>query len=258
LAAAGAYQGTDGLGIAGSEVVGSYIDANGINHGFLYNINTSTYTTIDDPLAGTSSSGETEGTFVSGISGNYLVGYYYDQSSGSGIHGFLYNLTTSAYTTLDYPTGVGATYSFAISGSNVVGCYLDASPTAAFEFNIATNTYTSFQNANGVNGTFAYGISGSDIVGAYTNASYDDNGFLYNGTTWTTIDDPLANLSNGGTDITGISDNTLVGFYYGSNGTEPGFFATAVPEPSTWALLGIFASGLMTFRQWRRTKPNKH
>src|SRR5216684_3594996 len=47
------------------------------------------FVTLDDPLA-------TGGTFASGVSGNNIVGYYYD---ATGYHGFLYDGTS--YTTLN-------------------------------------------------------------------------------------------------------------------------------------------------------------
>jgi probable HAF family extracellular repeat protein len=48
----GAAQGTYATGInAAGQIVGYYLDSNGIEHGFLYNPNGATYTTLDDPLA---------------------------------------------------------------------------------------------------------------------------------------------------------------------------------------------------------------
>jgi uncharacterized membrane protein len=107
----GAQQ-TNARGISGNTIVGSYWDASGYAHGFLYN--GSTYTTLNAP-------GATE-TNAIGIDGSNIVGTY---TVALGYqHGYLYNGST--YTTLDVP---GAVYTDAlgISGSNIVGTYMDAS-----------------------------------------------------------------------------------------------------------------------------------
>jgi hypothetical protein len=97
--------------------------------------------------------------------------------------------------------------------------------------------------------TFAGGISGNDIVGWYESRSAY-NGFLYNGSTWTTLDDPLAVTSPPiGTCATDIDGNNIVGYFYGPNGFQ-GFVAT-VPEPSTFALLSVGAAAFIAYR-WRR------
>jgi hypothetical protein len=95
---------------------------------------------------------------------------------------------------------------------------------------------------NGVNGTFITGISGSTIVGYYWDNYYNVNGFTYNGSAFTTVNDP-----NGvnGTYITGISGSTIVGCYYDNNNNVQSFVASTVPEPSTYALFGIGAIGIL-------------
>ena len=59
-------------------------------HGFVYNLSTSAYTTLDDPYAAQDQN--LKGTGAEAISGNNVVGIYYD-SAGDG-HGFLYNIST--------------------------------------------------------------------------------------------------------------------------------------------------------------------
>ena len=51
----------------------------------------------------------------------------------------------------------------------------------------------------------------------------NQHGFLYNGSTYTTLDDPLA-IANGGTNAYGVSGNNIVGTYNVSSGMEHGFF----------------------------------
>jgi hypothetical protein len=80
-----AYQGTivQGINNAG-EVVGSYIDANGLWHGFS-RTSKGVFTTFDVPGAGTSAG---QGTHVYGVSpSGKIVGYFIDSNSVS--HGFL-------------------------------------------------------------------------------------------------------------------------------------------------------------------------
>jgi len=79
--------------------------------------------------------------------------------------------------------------------------------------------------------THIYGIDGSNIVGMYGDTYC--HGFLYNGTTWTTLDFPGAQK----TWIYGISGSNLVGFYNDASGTH-GFVYT-VPEPASIALLAL-------------------
>ena len=59
---------------------------------------------------------------------------------------------------------------------------------------------------------YATGISGGNIVGFYgdDSSSISIPNFLYNGSTYTTLDDPLA---TDGTYVSGIDGNTIVGTY---------------------------------------------
>ena len=138
----------------------------------------------------------------------------------------------------------------------------------------------------------AYGISGNNVVGYYKDASNQIHGFLYNGSTYTTLDDPLGVggtfaygisgnnvvgyyldasgdnygfLYNGSTYTTlddplgintavfGIDGNNVVGVYTGASGQSSGFIAT-VPEPSSIVLFGFAALGLAVWDKWRRRR----
>jgi uncharacterized membrane protein len=76
------------------QIVGSYTDKDGRTHGYIFDSNSGTYTTLDDPFGA-------GGTFASGINERgWVVGSYRDADNLSGhFHGFLYNGRT--YTTLD-------------------------------------------------------------------------------------------------------------------------------------------------------------
>lgn len=95
-------------------VSGFYVDAGGNTHGFLVD---GSFMTLDAPGATV--------TQVFGLNNaGKLVGDYMD---GTGTHGFVYNIGSSAFQTVDDPFGVGNT---TINGINdkgqVVGFYTDA------------------------------------------------------------------------------------------------------------------------------------
>jgi len=209
--------GTIPNGISGNNIVGQYEDASGNTHGFLYN--GSTYTTLNDPSA-------TNGTVANGISGNNIVGQFYLSHS---VIGFLYN--GSRYTDLTDPSGDELTYAEGISSNNVVGYYLDDNLNAhGFVYNTVAATYTTLNDPlaeavySSINGTFADGISGNNVVGCYTDASGNYHGFLYNGSAYTTLDDPLAGGgANQGTLAEAISGNDVVGYFTDASGNAHGF-----------------------------------
>jgi hypothetical protein len=141
------------------------------------------------------------------------------------------------YTTLDDPSGNGGTYAYGISGNNIVGWYANNSAgyfgpineQVGFLYN--GSTYTTLINPLSIqntiqgpvpNGNYAYGISGNNTVGLYYPVAGGGgfSGFLYNGSTYTTLNDPSG---NGGTYAFGISGNNIVGVYYDSSGNANGF-----------------------------------
>ncbi len=264
--------GSSGIyGIDGNNIVGAYTDATG-GHGFLYN--GSTFTTLNDPLAGP------RATSATGISGGNIVGGYRDANNIE--HGYVYNNGT--YTTLDDPLGTGGTYVTGVSANNVVGYYLDANGlhgfldqngiftnpsvpsalttivsgisgnnlvgTAVFQgylngqpyqynegylYNGSTYQFFSFPLSN----TDAFGVSGNQVVGDFSSISgSNESGFFSNGSTLTPLSDPLG---VNGTQAYGISGNTIVGTYNDSNNVLHGFVLTesSVPEPSSVVLFGL-------------------
>lgn len=278
-------------GIDGNNIAGTYTDASGATHGFLYN--GSSWTTIDDPSA--VNGGFDYGTWPCGISGNNLVGYYWDANSVN--HGFLYN--GSSWKTLNDPQGVYGTEACGISGNSIVGFFKDANWTShGFLYN--GSSWKTLNDPLGVYGTEAHGIFGNNVVGNYTGGDGYEHGFLYNGSSWTTLDYPSAyrtkaygisgnniagiywddsgehgflydgsswttldaGLGDGDTWVYGISGNNIVGSYWDVGGLQHGFLATPVPEPSMLALacLGVigllarirFSFPLTGLENWRR------
>ena len=209
------------------QIVGSYTDKDGRTHGYIFDSNSGTYTTLDDPFGA-------GGTFASGINERgWVVGSYRDADNLSGhFHGFLYNGRT--YTTLDDPLGTGSSYAYGLNGAGlVVGRYVDHTGTHGFLYNPNGGTYTTLDDPLADNDTQAYGINSAGlVVGIYFHDSDTPHGFLYNpnGATYTTLDDPLA--ANGfdnpfgpsGTLAEGINAaGEIVGYYADSNGDLRGF-----------------------------------
>ena len=90
------------------EIVGNYVDSNGVLHGFLYS--NGSYTSVTDPSARTTPGFQTFGTYAHSINDSgQIVGYYVDATTNS-VRGFLYSGgTNGTYTTLDDPLADGAT-----------------------------------------------------------------------------------------------------------------------------------------------------
>jgi len=101
----------------------------------------------------------TEGTYAQGISGSDIVGDYHD--SRGDVHGFLYNMISSNWTTLNDPAAPigdspsGGTYCFGISGASIVGCYHDSNGAHGF---LATPTpqLAVTQSGNGLTISWSY------------------------------------------------------------------------------------------------------
>ena len=253
-------------GIQGTDVVGNYLDASGLGHGFLYN--GSAWITLDDPLA-PPGYGYPFGTFAQATSGTNTVGYYYDANKVG--HGFSYN--GSVWTTLDVPAAgtdfEQGTYACSISGGNIVGSYLDRGNNLhGFLYNGTTwiTLDDPLAGSGRFQGTIAQGIAGSNIVGCYADTNNKIHGFLYDGSTWTTLDDPQAlelvpegdptgdpfavspfGSPTYGTTARGISGSNIVGYYYDTNGVGHGFLY----HDGNWTTLddplgagGTFAQGI--------------
>ena len=157
------------------------------------------------PIPGLSSNSSTQ---YNGIDGNNVVGSY---SDASGSHGFLYD--GSGFVTLDDPLANGlGTLARGISGQNIVGNYWDASNRShGFLFD-GSNYHTIDYPGAGFTGLTA--ISGNKMVGFYHSfVGGVDHSFIYDGSTFTPLDDPLAANDLGGTSAFGISGNKVVGSY---------------------------------------------
>jgi hypothetical protein len=197
---------TNAYGIDGNNVVGSYKDASGNVHGFLYNGRT--YQTLDVPGAGN--------TYACGINGGNIVGFYEDTTVNRHEHGFFYNGST--YKTID-PPGSVRTQTNGISGNLVVGFYTTGEGYSyGCIYDISPNPYfppPNFIKSFGFPGsytTIAYGIYGNKIVGYYLDEGAQQlHGFLYDNTTDTYT--PVDKADSSVTYPMGIYGNTIVGSY---------------------------------------------
>lgn len=196
-----------------------------------------TFQTLDHPLADPSFLG----TGITGISGTTLVGFYSDTNRLA--HGFIYDGVT--WRTVDHPSGSNTTLS-AISGTNITGSYSLSTNAQAFIYNGTDFTALNFPGAPK---TSAAGISGSSVVGEYSIDGTSSHGFLFDGSTYTTLDYPLANLHI--TEPQGIWGGKVVGYYVDNNSVYHGFIYTN----SSWTTLdapaaanvggrGTFATGV--------------
>jgi uncharacterized membrane protein len=116
------------------------------------------------------------------------------------------------FRSIDYP---GASYSvvFDFNGETAVGCTV----TDAFAFH--GSSYVALKVPGYI--SCAYGINASGaIVGAYVDSSNNDQGFLYDGSRYTTIDYP-GSVSTLAWDINDAG--LIVGYYIDSNAVYHGF-----------------------------------
>ena len=102
-------------------------------------------------------------TYAYGISGNNIVGYYYDASDVPRLPLQRRNL--------HHPRFPGQRNSEAdgISGNNIVGSYTEAAGNNRLP--LQRRAYTTLDDPLGTQGTGANGIDGNNIVGTYNDAS---------------------------------------------------------------------------------------
>ncbi len=168
-------------------------------------------------------------TFVVGISGQNIVGYW-QGAIDSSFHGFLFD--GSSYRTIDDPLNAGYSVLTAISGTNMVGYYKDAGGAVhSFLYNgSAFIPIDDPMSGNGSNeGTLANGISGNKIVGVYRDAAENDHSFLFDGVNYSDLSYP----GSRGTTAEGIDGNNIVGWFQNDIGGVFSFLYNG----STWTEL---------------------
>ena len=177
-AGTGPNQGTLPLAIdpAGA-ITGYYVDASGVNHGFLRTTK-GTITTIDVPGAGAF------GTQVYSISPSETITGVYGQ--GGVIHGFLRD-RSGAITTFDAPSAVHETVPSDINpGGAVAGWYNDANFVMHGFLRTADGTFTTYDAPGAGTGMFQGTFIGTvdclnpagTIAGVYLDASNVYHGYV--------------------------------------------------------------------------------
>ena len=129
---------------------------------------TYTWTPLDHPSA-------THGTFLFGIDGANMVGFYADSSGNN--HGTRWDGTS--WHTLDKPGATHGTILNGIDGANMVGSYTDGSGTHGTHYN--GSTWTTLDHP-GATDTELYGIDGANMVGFYADGSGTYHGFMVTAT----------------------------------------------------------------------------
>jgi hypothetical protein len=191
------------LGVNDNNIAaGFYVDGAGDANGFLYNIQSQTFTPITLPSGFNAMS-----VTATGINDNGVVSGFYVDTNGA-THGFIDNNGT--FTSFDDPnttmneTAAQNTMFLGLNNNNyIVGSYLDAGGvTDGLVYNLNSNTWLTVNDPNN-SATPAFNVTGTTING----------------------------INNQG---------SLVGFY--SDGTNVDGFLASVPEPASFGMAGLGAA----------------
>ena len=272
--------GTAAYDVDGNRIVGTFFDAAGASHGFVYD--GATWSVLDHPDAalprGTTAFGVSDGiicgtfvdaagrtfgytydgltwttlarpplgagpvdTFARGVSDGTVVGYSIE---GAVARGFVYN--NGAFSDLVVPGAVG-TFPDDTDSARIVGHFEDLIATHGFIVAGGLPIPIDFPLEPAVE-TSLTGVDGTNIVGNYL-ALLDpgSHGFLYDGTRFITIDFPGAV----DTTVNGIGDNRIVGSYSTAPNVTHGFVAV-IPEPAGAATTVMGAAALVRRPSRRR------
>lgn len=149
----------EAYGIDGANIVG------GTGSGMSFVLNGSGWNFFNSPFGNSSS--------ADGISGNKIVGHYYNIGYGGG--GYIKE--NDNWTLLNVP-GAGETVPRDIDGNIIIGEFRLGdwnAGTRSFLFDGAEWTYLDAPSAKS---TFAYGIDGNTVVGSYNDTSDVSHGFI--------------------------------------------------------------------------------
>jgi hypothetical protein len=271
--------GTSAYDVDGNRIVGTFLDAAGASHGFVYD--GATWSVLDHPDASLP-----RGTTAFGISDGLICGTYVDASGRT--FGYLYDGNT--WTTIQRPplaTGPVDTFARGLSGGTVVGYSIEGLLARGFVYQNGsfsdllvpasvgtfpddtdgTRVVGTFEDALGSHGfvttggvpvpvdyplepqlgTSLTGVEGQNIVGNYI-ALLDasSHGFLFDGSRFLPIDVPGAT----DTTVNGINGDRVVGSYTSAAGAVHGFVAV-VPEPAGALMVLVGAAAVLSRRSHR-------
>jgi hypothetical protein len=247
----GIYTGLSGA-VNGINNHGTIVGNTGDGRGYIDNNGTLSY--FDMPIGRASDSGYILYSTATGINDSGQVVGNIPWGTGLGMgpaSGFIYE--NGSLTVLSNQGGF-----YGINNSDqIIGNAGWQGAAGAFEYN--NGTYSSLPDIGGIQGhggpyIRAQGINNSGLIVGYdfSGNGTPSHGFIYDGSTYTTINDPNATATNGATIINGINDlGQLVGYYNDSTGIH-GFLATpvsAVPIPAAIWLFGSALIGLVGFNR---------
>lgn len=181
----GLYQGTFGYNVDNlGTVLGTYVDANNVSHGFL-RARDGRFETFDAPKAGTAAGQGTFVTTIDGLTPESAVGWTVD--TNGVLHGYLRS-SEGRFTTFDAPgAGTGSGQGTEVSGVNgegtVLGITLDASNAYLGFFRSPDGRFTAVDvpgagTADGQGTQPQNIIAGGTIVGVIVDANDAYHGFL--------------------------------------------------------------------------------
>jgi hypothetical protein len=162
------------LGINNSEVaVGFYTDANGINHGYKYNIKANHFSTVTDPNAPTAS------LTAAAISNNGDIAGFYTNPATGNTDGFL--KYRGQFTDLAYP-GASSTMALGVNDRDeVVGVATVGSGSTAMMHGFTWTPdrgFVTVDDPNGIGTTTINGVNDEgDLVGFYVDSNGNTDGF---------------------------------------------------------------------------------
>ena len=204
------------------KIVGSYVDAAGVSHGFT--LNGTTYTTVDFPgalfsvLTGLSPSGE-------------MVGFYSNASSNpvcnGGPTGACHSFQLSkkgAFTSFDPPGATSSQASTVNPSGAIVGTFTDSAGVGHGYLLDKKGNYTTIDFPGSVS-TFVGGNNPEgDMVGEYTDTAGIGHSFLLSNGKFTSFDPPG---TVGFSDASGINPGgTIVGIFFDAAVLEHGYVRT--------------------------------
>jgi probable HAF family extracellular repeat protein len=202
------------------EIAGSYVDAAGKLHGFLYCHGE--VTTVDDP-----SGQPTEAYGINDL--GQAIGVSYDAAGNP--HGF--TLRRGKYQPIDVPGSVSTNPLSINDREEIVGEVIDIAGTVGHGYLEKRDGSVTRYDAPGAPANSTYLVSTNNLdqtLGAYLDAAGSTNNFVLDHGTLTSFNVPASFGASGVTAQTINDFGTIVGYYTDAAGKNHGFIALAKDE----------------------------
>ncbi len=156
-----------------NQAAGFYTDANGANHGYVFNASTGAFTELS--VAGATS------VTATGINNSGLVSGFFTGANGN-TQSFLENANGTGLQTFNVAGATNTTFFGLNNTGQEVGSYVDANGMMhGLLFNTATQTATNIDDPNGLGTTTINGINDTgQLVGFYVGGDGNTHGVLVN------------------------------------------------------------------------------